>query len=125
MVDDSLPVVRLGDVLPNSYKNGIYKSSDFHGEGTPILRINDFDNNGLLINKELREVRLAKKEIDSYRLKYDDIVVNRVNSLTHIGKSHLWKDSSEKPVVYESNMMRIEADRSLVLPEYLIRILHK
>ena len=124
MADESLPVVKLGDVLPASYKNGIYKSADFYGEGVPVLRINDFDNQGLLVNENLQKVRLTDSEVESYSLKFDDIIVNRVNSLTHIGKSILWKGPENGSVVYESNMMRIEADRSSVLPEYLIRILH-
>ncbi|MCX0450181.1 restriction endonuclease subunit S, partial [Aeromonas veronii] len=52
-----------------------------------------------------------------------DIVINRVNSLTHIGKSILWLNNTDCTTVYESNMMRIQPDESAILPEYLIRIL--
>ncbi|MBR9904836.1 MAG: hypothetical protein GYB15_14010 [Gammaproteobacteria bacterium] len=120
---NGLPIVKLGEILPAPYKNGIYKHSDSYGGGTRILRITDFDNNGKLVNGDLRRLELTPKEAKNYRLQNQDIVVNRVNSLTHLGKSTLWNEDRDVAVVYESNMMRIEPDTSTILPEFLIRIL--
>lgn len=120
---NGLPIVKLGEILPTSYKNGIYKNSESYGSGTPILRITDFDNDGNLVNGELRRLELSPKEIKGYQLQRDDIVVNRVNSLTHLGKSVLWRNEREKEVVYESNMMRIEPNPLVILPEFVIRVL--
>ena len=114
---------KLGKVLPKSYKNGIYKAAEYYGNGTSILRINDFDNQGNLSSSELQKLHLNEKEIKHYRLNFNDIVVNRVNSLTHIGKSIIW-DNSEIIAVYESNMMRIEPDDKSIKSEFLIQILH-
>ncbi|WP_444924827.1 restriction endonuclease subunit S [Microbulbifer sp. DLAB2-AF] len=122
MATKDLPIVKLGQLLPKPYKNGIYKSSESYGQGTPILRITDFDNDGNLTEKKLQKVNLTTKEIESYQLKNSDIIVNRVNSLSHLGKSILWKGSST-PSVYESNMMRIEPNESAILPGYLARVL--
>lgn len=120
---NGLPIVKLGEILPASYKNGIYKNSDFYGDGTRILRITDFDNNGNLVNRDLRRLELTPKEVKNYQLQNQDIVVNRVNSLTHLGKSILWNEDRDEDIVYESNMMRIEADTTTILPEFLIRVL--
>ena len=120
---NGLPIVKLGEILPASYKNGVYKDSDSYGSGTPILRITDFDNDGNLVNGRLRRLKLSPKEIKSYQLLQGDIVVNRVNSLTHLGKSIFWKGEHEKEVVYESNMMRIEPNPAVILPKFLIRVL--
>jgi type I restriction enzyme S subunit len=122
METDSTKLVRLGDVLPRSYKNGIYKSAECYGDGVPILRITDFDNDGCLVTENLQKLELDENEISSYELGENDIVVNRVNSLTHLGKSILWTNNTIK-TVYESNMMRIEPDETKVHPQYLIRIL--
>ena len=119
---NGIPIVKLGDILTKSFKNGIYKAAEFYGRGTPILRINDFDNDGLITNDELSRVELTEKEVNAFRLNADDIVVNRVNSLSHLGKSVLWQGSDEVGV-YESNMMRIEPDYSIVLPGYLAKVL--
>ncbi len=122
METDSMELVRLGDVLPRSYKNGIYKSAECYGHGVPILRITDFDNDGCLVTENLQKLELDEKEVSSYELGANDIVVNRVNSLTHLGKAILWTDTKTR-TVYESNMMRIEPDEAKVHPQYLIRIL--
>ncbi|MFM4649038.1 restriction endonuclease subunit S [Aeromonas bivalvium] len=123
MVCDQLPIVKLGKLLPQPYKNGIYKSADFYGDGTQILRITDFDNEGHLVTDELQCLHLENNEVENYKLTSRDIVINRVNSLTHIGKSILWLNNTDCTTVYESNMMRIQPDESAILPEYLIRIL--
>lgn len=123
MVHDQLPIVKLGKLLPHSYKNGIYKSSDFYGDGIQILRITDFDNEGHLVTDELQCLHLENNEVENYKLTSRDIVINRVNSLTHIGKSILWLNNADCTTVYESNMMRIQPDESAILPEYLIRVL--
>jgi type I restriction enzyme S subunit len=122
MDTDSTKFVRLGDVLPRSYKNGIYKSAECYGDGVPILRITDFDNDGCLVTENLQKLELDENEISSYELGENDIVVNRVNSLTHLGKAILWTNNTIK-TVYESNMMRIEPDETKVHPQYLIRVL--
>lgn len=116
--------VKLGDILTTSFTNGIYKSSNHYGTGVSILRITDFDNDGYLVTDDLQRVELNDAEVSNYKLQSKDIVVNRVNSLTHIGKSILWIDTKNEITVYESNMMRIKPKESVVLPEYLIKILH-
>jgi type I restriction enzyme, S subunit len=114
---------KLGKILPRPYKNGIYKSADYYGSGISILRINDFDNRGNLTSPELQKVYLNENEISNYRLNIKDIVVNRVNSLTHLGKSILWNES-KITTVYESNMMCINPDEEIIKPEFLIHVLH-
>lgn len=124
MLNKEINIVKLGDILSTSFTNGIYKSVNHYGSGVFILRITDFDNDGHLVTEDLQRVELSDAEVNSYKLQSNDIVVNRVNSLTHIGKSILWKDTENEITVYESNMMRIRPKDSIVLPEYLINILH-
>ena len=123
MISNELQVIKLGEILPQPYKNGIYKHIDSYGSGTPIIRITDFDNDGNLVTKELSKVHITSNEVESYLLKLNDIVINRVNSLTHIGKSILWTDEKNVKTVYESNMMRIQSDSNRILPQYLISVL--
>ncbi|MFI3155252.1 MAG: hypothetical protein QX199_03760, partial [Methylococcaceae bacterium] len=120
---NQFPIVKLGKLLPQPYKNGIYKNFDSYGQGTSILRITDFNNEGNLVTDELQKLKLEPNEVENYRLSPKDIVVNRVNSLTHLGKSILWQETNGDVTVYESNMMRIQPDQAAILPEYLIRVL--
>ncbi len=113
-------LIQAGELIADGPQNGLYKHSDSYGSGTRILRINDFDNEGLLISSALNRVRLTGQEISLYQLRESDILINRVNSLSHLGKSLLVRDASE-PTVFESNMMRLRVDEATVLPSYFFR----
>ncbi|GAA5187132.1 restriction endonuclease subunit S [Ferrimonas gelatinilytica] len=121
MVPNGWSKKKLGQILPQPYKNGIYKSADLYGSGTEILRINDFNNEGEVTSGQLSLVQLSESEVRGYVLNKGDVVVNRVNSLTHLGKSVLWSDDSSP--VYESNMMRIQVEGADITPEFLARVL--
>jgi type I restriction enzyme, S subunit len=87
-------------------QNGLYKPSSAYGEGTQILRIDDYDNSGLRAGQVLRRLYVTPEESQTYCLQPDDIVINRVNSLPFLGKV-LVVSSKLAGSVYESNMMRI------------------
>jgi type I restriction enzyme, S subunit len=61
--------------------------------------------------------------VQTYGLRRDDIVVNRVNgSIDILGKASIVGHLDE-PMVFESNMMRLTADRRRVLPRFLLQYL--
>jgi type I restriction enzyme M protein len=104
-------------------RNGIYKPEGDYGEGTPILRIDDFANGQVITSSsDLKMVRLSNGEVRRYGLQPDDIVLNRVNSLEHVGKVALVGKISSA-TVYESNMMRLRLDTEQVFPEFVFRML--
>lgn len=114
----------LGEVLGEEcFQNGLYKHADSYGAGAPILRINDFDNAGHLLSTAFSRVSLSTDEYQQFAIGARDILINRVNSLSHVGKSMLVPSMKEYPV-FESNMMRvrIEPDSPLV-PEYVAVVL--
>lgn len=122
-VPEHWEVVRLGKVISSGPQNGIYKPQHLYGEGTPIVRIDDFANDGQIITKAVpNRVSLSPDEIEKYCLKANDILINRVNSLSHLGKVALIGELNEK-TVFESNMMRFSLDSNRVLPEYVFLIL--
>ncbi len=114
----------LGTLLDGlCFQNGIYKHSDEYGTGTPILRITDFDNHGRLTTNSFSRVALSSQERDQYVVRENDIIINRVNSLSHIGKSMLVPSMHEYPV-FESNMMRIRiSEESPLASEYVAAVL--
>lgn len=120
----SVSFIRLGALLDDGcFQNGIYKHSDEYGTGTPILRITDFDNHGRLTSSSFKRVALSPQEQSQYAIRENDILINRVNSLSHIGKSMLVPSMHEYPV-FESNMMRIRIkDECLLAPEYVATVL--
>ena len=111
----------LGELVASGPQNGLYKPHSFYGTGTPILRIDDFPNEGGVVDTAHNRVRLSDEEIQKYGLAEDDIVVNRVNSLSHLGKMALVARLSE-PMVFESNMMRFTVSPSTI-PEYVFHFM--
>ena len=105
-------VVRLGDKLEDGPTNGIYKPDSDYGSGVCLIRIDDFGFGEFESFGNFQRIRATEDEIRRYEVREGDIVVNRVNSLSHIGKSVLIPKVNE-PTLFESNMMRIRFDRTL------------
>jgi len=110
--------VKFGSIFNGTPQNGLYKPSTEYGSGVPILRIDGFYD-GIIVNDyDYKRVRISNEEITKYKLSIDDIVVNRVNSMSHLGKCALIK-SLKEPTVFESNVMKIQVNKELATPSYI------
>lgn len=112
----------LGKFIVHGPQNGLYKHESAYGCGTPIVRINDFDNDGAFITTVFQRVQLNQVERERYRLSKDDLLINRVNSLSHLGKCALIPAIPEASV-FESNMMRLRVNGNVLRPGFLLRFL--
>lgn len=109
--------------ISGSPKNGIYKPRSAYGEqGTPIIRIDGFGHGDRIKAQPNKRVVLSKPEIDQYRLKEGEILINRVNSIQYLGKTALAEYLPEV-TVFESNMMRLTIDRRRMLPDFALLLL--
>ena len=113
-------VVRLGDKIAVGPSNGLYKPESDYGSGTWIIRIGDFEP-GRLVRHQFDRVRLTASEAAAFAVSRGDVLINRVNSLSHIGKSTLIPPLAES-AVFESNMMRLTPVESLS-SDYLLAVL--
>jgi len=95
----------LDHVVAAGPQNGLYKPGTSYGEGMPIVRIDDYQDGWTRARSQLTRLRLSDAEALTYSLHPGDILINRVNSLTHLGKA-LLVDEALCPAVFESNMMR-------------------
>ncbi len=109
-------VVRLGDVIVDGPTNGIYKPESDYGDGSPIIRIDDFISGELVKYGHLRRVRVEPHELQRYAVGEGEILINRVNSLSHIGKTVL-VPAMDELTLFESNMMRLKL-RDTVHPKF-------
>lgn len=109
--------VNLGTLIVSGPQNGIYVPKVRYGAGTPILRIDDYQVDWSRSANELQRIQLEKSEAERYALRLNDLVLNRVNSPTHLGKT-LPVELRHLPAVFESNMMRVEVSSS-VQPRFL------
>ena len=103
---ESWSLCRLGDLLADGPKNGLYKHRSVYGSGTPILRIDAFYDGRVVDWASLKRLQLDAEEINTYQLSNGDIVTNRVNSIEYIGKCALIEGITND-CVFESNMMRM------------------
>lgn len=121
-IPESWRLGKLEDLMAVLPANGIYKPLSDYGSGTRIIRINDFELGGGTIERASQKVRLSTAEITTYQLAKGDIVLNRVNSLSHLGKLGIVGNLSE-PHVFESNMMRFRLYDEKWLSEYVVAYL--
>lgn len=116
------PRKQLGELIEVGPQNGLYKHSTEYGSGTPILRIDGFYDGVATKLANLKRVRISAAEEALYGLRNGEIVINRVNSREYLGKSAIIEGLTET-TVFESNMMRLDVDRSCLEPRYLIQYL--
>lgn len=93
-------------LVESGIQNGIYLPKSKYGSGTPILRIDDFQDGFSRPSNQLNLVRAKPEDIEKYSLNEGDLVINRVNSPSHLGKC-LPVRSRNIPALFESNMMRL------------------
>lgn len=96
----------LDALMVDGPQNGLYLPGDRYGRGTAILRIDDYQIGWHRDREDLRTVEADTESLLIYGLRAGDLVINRVNSMTHLGKSMLI-DSRLQGCLFESNMMRI------------------
>ena len=118
-----LEVELLGELIAMGPQNGLYKPERNYGSGVRILRIDGFYDGAVNDLSTLKRVGVSEQEIQKYGLSESDIVINRVNSRSHLGKSALIPDLGGEPVVFESNMMRLAVDSARVSPFFMIHFL--
>jgi type I restriction enzyme, S subunit len=96
----------LGDLIANGPQNGLYLPASQYGHGVPILRINDFQSDWVRPREDLKLVSADPEQTKAFALAAGDLVINRVNSMTHLGKCMIVREDLAG-ALFESNMMRI------------------
>jgi type I restriction enzyme, S subunit len=107
------------NVIIDGPQNGLYRPSSDYGSGTPIIRIDSFYAGKVTGLNRLKRVRLEPEIESRYTVRENEILINRVNSREYLGKSAIVPTLHE-PTVFESNMMRLAINTSLILPQFLV-----
>ncbi len=113
----------LEKIIIEGPQNGLYKPQKFYVSGYLIVRIDNFYDGVINSWDTVKRIELNKNELKTYGLQNGNIIINRVNSMTYLGKSALVRNLSEK-CVFESNMMRMKINLERGDPEYLIKYLN-
>ena len=111
------PSATLGELISEGPQNGLYLPKDAYGSGTPIVRIDDYQTDWMRPVAELRRVRATDSQVSMWALEPGDVLVNRVNSMSHLGKCAVVPNALAG-ALFESNMMRFRLVPE-VLPRYV------
>lgn len=111
------PLIRLADLISDGPQNGLYKPASEYGKGTPIVRIDGFQCGDLIRSNPKNRVNLSDAEKNKYGIKELDILINRVNSPSHLGKAALYLNNEDS--VFESNMMRFSLNKEMANPFFI------
>ncbi|GIL03542.1 MAG: restriction endonuclease subunit S [Betaproteobacteria bacterium] len=101
----SEPNAVLGQLISEGPQNGLYLPKGAYGSGTPIVRIDDYQTDWIRPVAELRRVRATPSQVSTWALQQGNVLVNRVNSMSHLGKCVVVPDVLAG-ALFESNMMR-------------------
>jgi type I restriction enzyme, S subunit len=113
----------LRELLIANPRNGIYKPASEIGTGTLLVGQTSFTRHGTLNYSLARRANISKNELETFSLRKGDILVSRVFATVEgVGRPVLISDLPEE-AVYESNMLKLSVDTSLMLPEVLFRCL--
>lgn len=107
----------LGALIVTGPQNGIYVPRNRYGDGTSILRIDDYQFGWSRSATALQQVSVPANELAKFALCAGDVVLNRVNSPSHLGKTMV-VEGRHLPSVFESNMMRFHLGED-VSPHFL------
>lgn len=120
VLDDAFasePNTTLGELISEGPQNGLYLPKDAYGSGAPIVRIDDYQTDWMRAVAELRRVRATDSQVSTWALQPGDLLVNRVNSMSHLGKCAAIPNTLAG-ALFESNMMRLRLVPG-VLPRYV------
>jgi len=98
-------------------QNGVYLRRELYGRGYPILRIDDYQDGWVRGVDKLNKVAADEVTATRYHLLPADLVINRVNSMKHLGKCLVVRET-HAGALFESNMMKARL-ADCVNPKYI------
>ena len=111
----------IGDILLSS-QYGLSIAMNEDGDGTPIYRMNEITNM-MCDRKILKYAPINANQLKAFKLNDRDVLFNRTNSQTLVGRTGLFRKFSDKPQVFASYLIRI-SPKKIVTPEYLTAFLN-
>ena len=93
------------------------------GDGKKIYRMNEISN--MMCNRNiLKYAPINEEETKFYTLNDKDILFNRTNSQSFVGRTGIFRSFSNEPLVFASYLVRVVPDPDKITPEYLTAFLN-
>ena len=104
----------LSQVLVQRPRNGLYKPASLIGRGTLLVGQTSFTQDRRLDFSLCRRAVVSPSEIETFGLVFGDILVTRVFATVDGVGQPVLVDSPPEPAVYESNMLLLRPDASII-----------
>ena len=112
----------IGKILTSS-QYGLSIDMNEDGNGCKIYRMNEISD--MFCDREINKyARIPANQTNKFKLKDNDVLFNRTNSLDCVGRTGLFKKFSEENLVFASYLIRVRTNEAEVLPEYLTTFLN-
>jgi type I restriction enzyme, S subunit len=99
-------------------RNGLYKTKEFHGRGTKIVNMGELFGLDFISNQDMKRLELTENELKRFQLIDGDLLFGRRSLVeSGAGKCSL-VDNLKEPLVFESSIIRVRLDSSLVNPKF-------
>lgn len=106
-----------------STQYGLSVAMNEEGNGTRIYRMNEISN--MMCNRTiLKHALISEEEVTAYVLHDKDVLFNRTNSQTFVGRTGIFRKFSNEPLVFASYLVRLVTNPDKVTPEYLTAFLN-
>ena len=117
----SCPIVRFEELYAEPSRNGVYKSKEYQGTGTPVVKMHEvFDNRRIYGGDfDLDRFQLSSEELLRFHLSINDLLFARTSVVPEgVGKCSLICSIEGDPA-FESNLIRVRIDENRANPAYL------
>jgi type I restriction enzyme M protein len=110
--------VKIGDIATTQY--GLSLPMNETGAGFKIFRMGEVQDGRLLDTGKMKYANVSPEEFEVYRLRTGDVLFNRTNSFELVGKTGIFELDGD--YCFASYLVRLNVDRSRILPDYLTRV---
>lgn len=112
----------IGDILTLS-QYGLSIDMNENDDGCRIYRMNEISD--MFCDREINKyAKITANQTNKFKLKDNDVLFNRTNSLDFVGRTGIFKKFSEENLVFASYLIRVRTNETDVLPEYLTAFLN-
>lgn len=105
----------IGNILTKC-QYGLSLAMNDEKEGFPMFKMDDILD-AFLVDGGVRYADVSENDRKNFKIEKDDIFFNRVNSEEFVGRTGIFK--LEREAVFASYLIRLQADSSRILPDYL------
>ena len=111
--------VEFSDLFASPPRNGIYKSKEFQGYGTPLVKMNELFRLSFisLENCYFEKISLTESEKQKLLLADQDLLFSRTSVVADgVGKCSLIRLPKSKELIFDSNIIRIRLNQKEAIP---------